>query len=242
MQRAAAGEYYDLIAKYWDKMYAREPFYKKGFQFIDSLRRKNHLGNEILDVACGTGYLLTFFEKAGYKTYGSDLSAGMLKIARNALAHTKLKQAAFQNVSFGRKFPLIVSFFNSFAYCLSKAELEKTLENLVDQLSDNGLLVFDLFVTGTPKDTFGIKSYSFDNTHISRTFYGYARDRKWHSEMMYIIIEDRKSKLVTEKTTRGIFSEKDVISCINQAGLKPIYIGPGYMGNVAKTFVVQKEQ
>src|SRR3989304_1235881 len=179
MGHIAAGDYYDLIANYWDAMYAREQFYKKGFQFIDSWRRKCNLRKEILDVACGTGYLLTFFEKVGYQTYGSDLSTGILKIARNRLKHTQLKKAAFQTVSFKKKFPIVISFFNSFAYCLSMTELQKTLENLANQLNDEGLIIFDLVTTDEPKEAFGVKSYSFGDTHISRTFYGYPKEGKW---------------------------------------------------------------
>ena len=242
MRQIAAGDYYNLIAKYWDGMYAQERFYKKGFQFIDSWRRKCNLGKEIWDVACGTGYLLTFFEKAGYQTSGSDLSAGMLKIAQNRLKHRQLKKAAFQTTSFKKKFPIIISFFNSFAYCLSTSELQKTLEHLANQLNDNGLIIFDLFTTDKSKEAFGVKSYSFNDTHISRTFYGYPKGGKWYSEMIYIIVEDKNSRMITEKTIRGIFSEKDVIICINRAGLKLAYVGPGYMGRDAKTFVIQKRQ
>ena len=123
-----------------------------------------------------------------------------------------------------------------------KGELQKTLEHLVDQLSKDGLLIFDLFVTDKPRESFGIKSYAFDRTHISRTFYGYPQGGKWHSEMIYVLIEDKKSQVITEKTVRAIFSEKEAVACINKAGLKPVYVGPGYMGHAARTFVAQKEQ
>lgn len=234
----ASGEYYDLIAPYW---YLHKFFYKEGFRFIDSLRKKHHLNKDILEVACGTGNLLALFEKAKYQTYGSDLSAGMLAIAKKQLKKTVFKKQAFQHVSFGRKFSIIVSFFNSFSYCTTKTELKNTLAHLRKQLKPNGLLIFDLFInTKKPKEEFGVRKWSVGKTQVTRTFHGYPQGNKWISEMHYLIIDKGKTKTITAKTVCGIFSKQDVIKCIKKTGLKLVYAGKAYMPASGITFVAQK--
>ncbi|MDP2666321.1 MAG: class I SAM-dependent methyltransferase [Candidatus Diapherotrites archaeon] len=230
--------YYDSIAPYWDIMYSSEPFYRKGFAFIDSYRQKNNLPKKILDVACGTGQLLAIFEIEGYDAYGSDISPAFLRIARKKLKHAHLKRKPYQEISFPTTFPIIISFFNSFAYCQDSKTFIRTLKNLRNLLTENGILIFDLVLTDQMKeDVFGTKEYFSGNVSISRSMHAHAKDRKWYTKMVYFILENRKSKIIAEKTVRGIFSRAEMVDIIKKSGYKIDYIGKGYFDT---TFVIRK--
>lgn len=118
--------YYDQIAKYYNKIYGHERFYRRAFLFVDRFRKKHGLPKKVLDIACGTGLQLRYFDQAGYETYGFDLSEGMLSVAKKDLPKTHLRKGSFDSVQFDCKFPLIISTYNSLGYCSSKQVLTST--------------------------------------------------------------------------------------------------------------------
>lgn len=71
---------YDLIAGDYD-----EANHGVSPQVLLNLKRFSHqlpLGGSILDVGCGSGRDMHWFESAGYEVVGLDMSKGMLEIAR----------------------------------------------------------------------------------------------------------------------------------------------------------------
>lgn len=237
-----AGRYYDRLADLWDELYAVTVPYDEGFKFIDRLRRTHRLEKAILDVGCGTGELLRRFEDAGYETYGADRSREMVRRAREKCSQSSVKRATFQDVSFRREVPIISSFFNSLAYCQTPTELTKTLEHLRGQLQGGGLVVFDLVTVDDPKKNtvvFDVKKFELAAAHVSRTFFGRSRRRRFTSDMTYVIHwKNDEKQVISERTTRGCFSTEDVVRCIQRAGLAPLEVSKGYMGDIP-TFVGQ---
>jgi len=73
---------YKKFAKYYDKIYEKMD-YKKEAEFIKWAVKtyKCSPGNELLDVACGTGAHAHFL-KNDFKITGFDINEEMLKIAR----------------------------------------------------------------------------------------------------------------------------------------------------------------
>jgi SAM-dependent methyltransferase len=238
-------EYYSVLSKYWDQLYKNQVPYRQTFEFINSLREKENLSKEIADVACGTGLLLRYFEKAGYKIHGSDLSQAMLDQAKFKMPNIPLFQASYHEVTFPQPFPLIVSFFNSFAYCQGPETLSQVLRHLKSQLTPRGLIIFDLFVTDAPKEVFVVKGFSFDDgTHLSRTFLGYPENNTtYHSHFVFTIFDDHQPQTFMTESMRGIFSEQVVRKSIDSAGLNVYYVGTGpgspeHAGST--TFIAQK--
>lgn len=238
-------DYYSVLSKYWDQIYKKQVPYRQAFEFINSRREKENLPKEIADVACGTGLLLQYFEKAGYEIYGSDLSQAMLDQAKLKIHSTPLVQASYHEVTFPRPFPLIVSFFNSFAYCQESQTLSQVLRHLKNQLVPRGLIIFDLFVTDNPKEVFLVKAFSFDDgIHLSRTFLGYPENNKtYHSHFVFTIFDNHQPQTLMTESIRGVFSEQDVRKAIDAAGLDVYYVGagPGYPEHTGSTtFIAQK--
>ena len=198
----------------------------------------------IADVACGTGLLLQLFENAGYDIFGSDLSQDMLDQAVIRFPSKLLIQKSYHEVKFPNPVPLIVSFFNSFAYCQDLQTLSKILVHLKSQLSPGGLIIFDLVVTDAPEELFIVNSFTFeDGTHLSRTFLGYPKDNTFHSHFVFVVFENHKLQTYAAESIRGIFSEQDVLQTIETAGLKLYPVDSGYsdLPNTA-TFVAQRRR
>ncbi|MHA2362731.1 MAG: class I SAM-dependent DNA methyltransferase [Candidatus Hodarchaeales archaeon] len=231
--------HYNFLANLWDEMYLTTTPYEEGYRFIDSQRAKFDLPKKILDVACGTGILLQYFENANYEViYGSDLSREMINKAKSKLTKTEFKVSGYSKISFDQKVGIIISFFNSFAYCKNTEKLTTILKHLKTQLVPNGLIIFDIFTVDTATEIFDVKSFEFEKTYVSRTFIGTPEKKLFKSKMLFIII-DRQTKrheVVLQNTVRGIFSTTGVSKAIKKAGLKQLKVDNGYMH---ETFIAQ---
>ncbi|HMF30597.1 MAG TPA: class I SAM-dependent methyltransferase [Candidatus Lokiarchaeia archaeon] len=232
--------YYDYVSQFWDRMYADNVPYAAAFAFIDRLREELRLGKSILDVACGTGLLLQQFKDEGYETWGSDLSPEMLALAKKKLGPENLQLADYHDVTVDTPVDVIVSFFNSFHYCLDASDLRVVLTHLREFLVPGGLLVFDLHTDEDPQESIIAKTYKFPEALISHTIVIVPQDGVFHSEFVFVIY-DRVAKerhIVTRETDRGIYSHQEVLECIANAGFEDRTPAEGYMG-ATETFVAR---
>jgi ubiquinone/menaquinone biosynthesis C-methylase UbiE len=88
---------YDRLAKYYDF------FMRVAFRVGEKGRERivGRLGvGSILDVACGTGTLLTMAHEKGLECYGIDLSQGMLDQARAKVPDAELRKASFYEIPY----------------------------------------------------------------------------------------------------------------------------------------------
>jgi len=85
--------------------------------FLDYLGAQK--GRKLLDVGCGTGFLLLAASKRGLKTYGIDISEEAIKIAKN------VSQDSFVAVSRGEDLPFRD---NTFDYITCLGSLEHFLD------------------------------------------------------------------------------------------------------------------
>ncbi|BAY92053.1 MULTISPECIES: class I SAM-dependent DNA methyltransferase [unclassified Tolypothrix] len=92
-----------------------------------------------LDVACGTGYVLSQFPEV--ERTGFDLSPAMLKIARSKNPDIKLIEGDFRNKSLIDKgqWDVISSMWWAYSFVESISEIEQLIENISDWLTDDGV-------------------------------------------------------------------------------------------------------
>ncbi|MCZ6676816.1 MAG: class I SAM-dependent methyltransferase [Candidatus Poribacteria bacterium] len=117
-------------------------------------------GSPILELACGTGRILIPLAKQGFDVYGVDNSPAMLDVARQKVAKAEdslrgkitlidgdMQDAGSDPTSplHSIKFNLVLIAFNSFLHLLTRQDQERTLRNIRNILSDNGLLLIDIF-------------------------------------------------------------------------------------------------
>ncbi|MEW6437217.1 MAG: class I SAM-dependent methyltransferase [Pseudomonadota bacterium] len=108
-------------------------------------------GGSVLDLACGTGRLTIPLAQAGLRVTGGDISAGMLKRARQraeAQAVTiDLVQLDMRDFDLGgRTFDTIVIAINSIMHLHSLDDFRSFFGSVARHLSQKGRLVFDAFV------------------------------------------------------------------------------------------------
>lgn len=115
---ASYGPYYDLIYSW--KNYEAEA--KAVMALIK--KHKTSSGNDLLDVACGTGKHMEQFTKS-LKCSGIDLSKDMLRTARKRLPKVLFKRADMRTFDLGKKFDVITCLFSAIGHLHTTADLRK---------------------------------------------------------------------------------------------------------------------
>jgi glycine/sarcosine N-methyltransferase len=134
---------YDRFVNWPSRLAMELPFIQHTLQQVGAGRSLH-----ILDAACGTGMHAIALTKAGHVTAGADLSAGMIKRAReNALAeevNIRFETAGFGELGkvFGTgTFEALLCLGNSLPHLLSPEDLAATLADFAACLSPGGLVL-----------------------------------------------------------------------------------------------------
>jgi SAM-dependent methyltransferase len=102
----------------------------------------------VADLACGTGNSSFPWSDRGYRTYGIDLSAEMLEIARSKAAARGLEATFLRQNLCGLKLEdrvdLAVCFQDGFNYIIDIEELRQAFQAVYRNLSVGGFFIFDL--------------------------------------------------------------------------------------------------
>ncbi len=102
-------------------------------------------GGPALDVACGAGRHLRFFTDYRW-TVGLDLSAPLLRMARNANPDALLVMADMRTLPFrSGVFSLVVNLFTSFGYFSDDEQNRQVIAEIARVIARNGWFVLDFF-------------------------------------------------------------------------------------------------
>ncbi len=114
--------------------------------YVDLARRQ---AGDVLELACGTGQLAVPIAGAGSPTVGLDLSAAMLKTARDRAATAKVSvefvQGDMRQFDLGRRFAFIFVARNSLLHLCSIEDVLAAFAAVTRHLAPNGIFAFDVF-------------------------------------------------------------------------------------------------
>ena len=139
---------FDDIAFLYDELMAGVP-YAGWVEYLDRvLKRFDFQPKTVLDLCCGTGSASLLLAAQGYRVTGVDISAGMIECAERKAREKRLpiefrvQDAA--SLRLGRRFDLVVSFFDSLNYILDAAALQNAFYRVFEHLDPGGLFIFDM--------------------------------------------------------------------------------------------------
>lgn len=133
---------YESLSKVYDQDWGK--FSLSYLKFIQHLNSKySFKPSSILDVACGTGELISELYKLNYKVKGFDLSESMIHIARTK--NPKIEYRIDDMVCFkcDKKYDLIICSFDAINYLIKKNQVLSTFENINQCLNEQSYFVFD---------------------------------------------------------------------------------------------------
>lgn len=99
-------------------------------------------GTRHLDVACGTGLLLDWGRRRGWRSIGVDASAAMIRLARTR--GSRLALGDMRLLPFRERFDTVTCVYDSLNHLLEADELRATFSSIHGVLSREGMLWFDV--------------------------------------------------------------------------------------------------
>jgi len=155
---------YDGIYPEWNRKFRSE---------FDQLHQllKNKKGKDILEYGCGSGILLSLFEREGYNVTGVDHSKEVLQIASKK-TKAKLINGDIRDLELKKKFDCIIIGSLVLCYMIEDEDVLKLLANAYKHLRDNGILYVSLMPCQRMTRTDGQAYYDPDKPNGST--YGMA--------------------------------------------------------------------
>lgn len=106
-------------------------------------------GDTILDLACGSGTLLTMLKLKGYDCEGLDLSSDIIDIANEKakINHLRIPYYVEDMTDFNlnKQYDMITCFFDSVNFLKTKEDIDNMFTCVKKHLKKDGLFIFDIF-------------------------------------------------------------------------------------------------
>lgn len=142
---------YSKWAQCYDAIYSNKDFEAEARELIRLVRQyQAKTGTTLLDVACGTGQHLQFFQRMGYHVFGMDISPAMLKIAKKRNPTASLSYGDMLNLNPGQRTNVVTCLFSAIGYVKTLEKLNLAIASMANCVLPGGVLVVEPWFT--PQD------------------------------------------------------------------------------------------
>jgi SAM-dependent methyltransferase len=220
-------ETYKVFADFYDLYVGK---YDSDLDFYKLFCNKT---DKIIEIGCGTGRILDYFLRLDYNIAGIDISQEMLDKASEKLkkwidtGKLQLINHDFTIDGLTDRFDKALITFYTFNYILDKPI--DFLSNVHKSLSDNGLLLIDLFYPNSLCDTsidnkWINKEYSINGVQIQIRENRQMIDSIEHRQQIFCL-HGKKIKIDTD---RKYYKPRELKQCLEMAGYKNIEFSLDY--------------
>lgn len=192
---------------------------------VDDVRQRYPTpGQTHLDLACGTGLVLQFFQQRGYQSRGVDLSERALRIAGSRDAH--VASADIRNLPHLGNFDWITCFNDSIRVLTSSSDLQACFNAVAAMMSAQSIFAFD---TTTPEmlDTLiSVGSFPFSGSHHEMTLQPAFADGNRIERLHFNghVVVNSETLTINEVHDQGVFSREEFIEALGAASLRAVEI------------------
>lgn len=215
------------LARYYDLIESSKN-YKSESEYLKRLIKKYNQskGDELLEVACGTGSYLKYL-KDDFKCTGIDINEEMLKIARDKVGGVKLLKKDMINFNLNKKFDVILCLFASIGFVKTESNLKNTIKNFANHLKSGGLVIIDPWLTKSEFKPESIYATTFNgkNEKMVRLTIYKLKNKLSVIDTQYLMAEKGKDiKHFVDQMELGLFSNKKILDLMEESGLKSKFL------------------
>jgi SAM-dependent methyltransferase len=187
-----------------------------------------------LDIGCGTGRHLELLGDR-YERVGTDLSPGMLEVARRRLPDVEFVESDMAELSLGRRFDIVACLFSSIAFVRTPERLDQTLQVFADHLEPGGLLLIEPWFT--PEQYWeGHLAVNHATSEELDVTWMYVQERDGNLSRLnthYLVGRrgaDAGVEHFVEEHVGGLFTHDEYLGAFRKAGLDPVHDPVGLFG------------
>jgi len=195
------------------------------------LRRHAPRAKALLDVACGTGRHLEQLRKL-YSVEGLDISAEMLKTARERCPGVPFHQASMVNFRLHRRFDVIICLFSSIAYVKTLERLRRTIANFARHLRPGGIVIVEPWFSPEKYWTGRVVANVVNKPDL-KIVWMYTSEAEGRTAILdshYVVGTPERIDHFTERYEVGLFTHRQYLEVFQKARLEVHYDSKGLMG------------
>lgn len=227
--------YTKMTADVYDAIYSRKDYETESEKLKGFITRfKQSEGNELLDVACGTGLHLPYLTD-DFDITGVDLSQGQVDEAKKRLPQLTFAQGDMRDFDMHHQYDVVTCLFSSIGYVYPQSELEKAIGNMAKHLKVGGALLIEPW----------LQEGSFDpdrppltqtgelpekNIKVTRTATNSLDGNVSILNMHHVVERPEGTEEFTEVHRVALYSRGDFQKAFEAAGLPMDYDGQGISG------------
>jgi SAM-dependent methyltransferase len=200
-----------------------QKFFQAVRRMLDDVMEKHpSLLRTHLDVACGTGYAVEYFERRGFRSVGVDASLPMLSIARQRAR--ALVTADFRSLPLRGQFGRITCLYDSLNHMQTERDLVAAFSAVAEAMGPQSLFLFDMNHPDIYPAVWGMREpfvSSGDDHHLEiatkfrrREKRAYARVTGWSR------LADGTVVKIRESHEQRAWSEREIAACLEEASLQ----------------------
>ncbi|MFL5733408.1 MAG: class I SAM-dependent methyltransferase [Chloroflexia bacterium] len=219
---------YTLSTHLYDIIYASvdpAPMVEQVLTLIS--RRKRSPGTALLDVACGTGNLISLLRRH-YSVEGLDLDPYMLDIARRKEPDITFHQADMVTFDLGRRFDVITCLGSAIAAVKTLPRLRQTLQSMSHHLHPGGVVIIEPWLIPEVYKEGNLHALLVDrpDLKIARMNISKLEGRVSVLDLHYLVATPEGVQYFTERLDLGLFSHDDYVRAFSEAGLEMEHDAP----------------
>jgi len=223
---------YDRSAEIYDAIYSFKDYEKEAAKLHQLiLEHKRSPGNDLLEVACGTGSHITYL-KSNYSIEGLDINQQMLRLAKKKHPEIVFHRGNMVSFKLNRRFDAITCLFSAIGHLKTKRRLDLAILNMSRHLKPGGVLIVEPWITPQQwRD--GSVHANFVNQpelKIARMNTSKTRGRLSVMDMHHLVGTPKRVDYFVERLVMGLFTHEEYLDAFRQAKLETTYDPDGLMG------------
>ena len=222
---------FDKSAELYDLFYGWKDYRAEAERVRQLIGERHPAAATLLDVACGTGRHLEHF-KDWFTVEGLDVDDGLLAVARRRLPDTPLHHADMREFELGRRFDAVTCLFSSIGYVQSLDGLQRAIATMARHVAPGGLLIIEPWLTPDRFEPVLGRMVVVDRPDMQAVRMNASRVDGRHSvlEFHYLVARPGSIEHLTETHVIGLFTDDEMRSAMEVAGLAVEHDPEGLMG------------
>ena len=223
---------YDRLAELYDAIYSFKNYEKEAAKLHQLIQQhKRSPGNDLLDVACGTGGHIAYL-KGNYSVEGLDISAPMLRLAKNKHPDVVFYRRDMTNFKLKKLYDVVTCLFSAIGHVKTKRRLDLAVRTMARHLKPGGILVVEPWPT--PKQwqigRLGANFVDEPNLKVARLSISRARGKLSVQDLHHLVATPHRIEHFVERLEMGLFSKDEYLEAFRQARLEVTHDEEGLMG------------
>jgi len=223
---------YERSAEFYDAIYSFKNYEKETAKLHELIQQhKRSPGNELLDVACGTGGHIAYL-KRNYSVEGLDISPLMLRLARKKHPDVVFYRRDMTNFRITKEFDVVTCLFSAIGHVKTRRRLDLAVRAMARHLKPGGVLVVESWPT--PKQwqigRLGANFVDEPNLKIARFSISKTRGSLSVLDLHHLVATPNRIQHFVERLEMGLFTHDEYLDTFRQAKLETAYDPEGLMG------------